>query len=123
VDEDVVQIDADGTEVGGSGYAWETFYASLPQHEGLRCLRTSYNTFGNAHKDNGTPFRGNFAGVGYKYDADFDAFIPPQPYPSWKLNYETFLWEAPVEMPTPKQTEEYTWKWSETNKDWVKLTF
>jgi hypothetical protein len=121
VDEDVIQTDTDNTQVGGSATAWETFYASLLQNAGLYCLRTSYNTSGNTHSNGGTPLRGNFASVGYKYDPDFDAFIPPQPYPSWKLNYETFLWEPPTAK--PQQTSEYDWRWSEVNKEWVKLTF
>jgi hypothetical protein len=71
--------------------------------------QTSYN--GN--------LRANFAGVGFKYDSDFDVFIPPQPYPSWKLNYTTFQWEAPVAM--PDEVEGYVWKWSEINKEWIQI--
>ena len=61
----------------------EIWYSSF---RGQICKRTSINTFGNQHKNNKVPFRGNFAGLGYKYDNIFDVFIPPQPYPSWKLN-------------------------------------
>jgi hypothetical protein len=64
-------------------------------------------------------FRKNYAGVGYKYDPDFDAFIPPQLYPSWKLDYTTYQWVPPVAM--PENTEEYTWKWSEINKEWIQV--
>ena len=109
VDENIIQTDLDGTQVGGSSDAWEQFYASLPWFEGLTCKRTSYN--GN--------IRANYAGIGYKYYEDFDVFIAPQPYPSWKLNYTTFQWEAPV--PMPEETEEYFWKWSEYNKEWIKI--
>jgi len=63
--------------------------------------------------------RKNFAGIGYKYDDLFDAFIAPQPYPSWKLDYTTFQWEAPVAK--PNAVEGYWWKWSEINKEWVKV--
>jgi len=110
VDENVIQTDENGLQVGGTSEAWEQFYASLPQFEGLTCKRTSYN--GN--------IRANFAGVGYKYDNVFDAFISPSPFPSWKLNYTTFQWEAPV--PCPDEIKGYTWRWSETNKEWVKIT-
>lgn len=89
------------------------------EFRGQTCIRTSYNTYKNNHKYGGTPFRGNYAGVGYKYDTEFDAFIPPQPYPSWKLNYETFDWEAPI--PMPETVEDYIWKWSEVNKEWVQV--
>ncbi len=119
VDEDAVQTDLDGTEVGGSEYAWETFYASLPQFTGLTCLRTSYNTRNGVHIEGGTPYRGTFAGIGFKYDRDFNIFIPPQPYTSWKFNYTICNWEPPVPMPNP--TEINNWKWSEINKEWIQV--
>lgn len=86
---------------------------------GQKCVRTSYNTVANTHRLNGTPFRGNYAGIGFKYDEDFDIFIPPKPYPSWKLNYTTCQWEAPI--PSPEKEEGFIWKWSEINKEWVKV--
>jgi hypothetical protein len=109
VDENITQTDLDGTVVGGTSEAWEQFYASQPQFAGLTCKRTSYN--GN--------IRANFAAEGYKYDADFDVFISPCIYPSWKLNYTTFKWEAPI--PMPEKTEEYFWKWSEYNQEWIQV--
>jgi hypothetical protein len=109
IDENITQIDTDGTEVGGSSEAWEQFYASLPWFEGLTCKRTSYN--GN--------IRANYAGIGYKYDQDFDVFIPPQPYPSWKLDYTTYRWEAPVAM--PDEIVGFAFKWSEINKEWIQV--
>lgn len=105
------ELDNDGNVVD-----WELHYS---QSLGKRCLRTSYNTFGNEHFNNGIPFRGNYAGIGYKYDQDFDAFIPPKTYPSWKLNYQRFLWEAPI--PKPPDEEGFVWRWSESNQEWIKL--
>ncbi len=61
--------------------------------------QTSYNTYGGEHKLGGTPFRKNFAGIGFKYDKIKDAFIPPKPFNSWTLNETTCQWEAPVERP------------------------
>jgi len=61
--------------------------------------QTSYNTGGGVHKLGGTPFRKNHAGRGFTYDEDRDAFIAPQPYPSWTLNETTCRWEAPVAYP------------------------
>jgi hypothetical protein len=58
-------------------------------------LKTSYNTRGGVHANGGTPYRKNYAGVGYTYDSQRDAFIPPQPNPSWTLNEQTCLWEDP----------------------------
>ena len=89
------------------------------EFKGQTCKRTSYNTQKNQHLDNGTPFRGNYAGVGFFYDSEFDAFIPPKPFLSWKLNYNTFAWEAPIPMPTPE--EGFAWKWSEPNQEWIKV--
>jgi len=104
----IVGIDenADGSD------DWEHSYEQL---YGQTCKRTSYNTRGGVHVNGGTPFRGNYAGVGYEYREDLDAFIPPQPFASWELNETTFLWEAPVEM--PEDGEMYTWDEETTN--WV----
>lgn len=81
-------------------------------------LKTSYNTVGGVHILGGTPFRKNFASVGYKYDPNRDAFIPPQPYLSWKLNEFTCLWEAPVD----HDRDGGTWSWDESALTWVKVT-
>ena len=70
-------------------------------------VQTSYNTFGGEHKLGGTPLRKNYAGIGYLYDSDRDAFIPPRPFNSWTLNESSCLWEAPVAMPTDGKM--YTW--------------
>jgi hypothetical protein len=69
--------------------------------------QTSYNTNGGVHNNGGTPFRKNHAGIGYTYDENRDAFIPPKPFNSWILNETTCLWNAPVAMPT--DGEKYTW--------------
>ena len=61
--------------------------------------QTSYNTFGGVHKLNGTPFRKNYAGVGFTYDQQRDAFIPPKMYNSWILNEDTCLWQSPIPYP------------------------
>ena len=61
--------------------------------------QTSYNTQGGVHKLGGTPFRKNYAGMGYSYDEDRDAFIPPQRYKGWVLNETTCQWEAPIAKP------------------------
>ena len=61
-------------------------------------VQTSYNTHGGQHPE-GRPLRKNYAGIGHTYDAARDAFIAPQPYPSWILNEDTCLWDAPVAKP------------------------
>jgi hypothetical protein len=82
-------------------------------------LKTSYNTAAGVHTLGGTPFRKNYAGIGYSYDEALDAFIAPKPYPSWVLNEETCVYEAPVEMPTPAEGERYTWNEEATSWDLV----
>jgi hypothetical protein len=77
--------------------------------------RTSYNTIGGKHLLNETPFRKNYAGIGCTYDSARDAFIPPQPFPSWVLNEETCQWDAPVAMPEDGQR----YYWDEATTSWV----
>ncbi len=82
-----------GKDEGTDGVDWEQHYGNF---RGQTCKRTSYNTSGGAHALNGTPFRKNYAGVGYTYDATRDAFIPPKPIESWVLNETSCLWEDPA---------------------------
>jgi hypothetical protein len=76
-------------------------------------VQTSYNTYGGQHPE-GRPLRKNYAGIGYTYDATRDAFISPQPYPSWILNEDTCLWESPI--PYPSDGEIYIWE--EALQEW-----
>lgn len=69
--------------------------------------QTSYNTRGGTHNNNGIPFRKNHASIGYTYDEEKDAFIPPKPFDSWILNENTCLWEAPVNK--PEDGNRYVW--------------
>ena len=78
--------------------------------------QTSYNTRGGEHIMGGTPFRKNYAGIGYIYNQTKDAFIPPKPFNSWILNETTCLWEAPVAY--PDDGEKYTWNWNEATTTW-----
>ena len=81
--------------------------------------QTSYNTDSNNHKLGGTPFRKNFAGIGYQYDEGRDAFIAPKPFDSWELNEETCIWEPPVVYPS--DGSEYSW--NEETKNWDKVVY
>ena len=76
---------------GDEGYKW------LIDNLGGRWLKTSYNTKGGVHELAGTPFRKNYAGVGFTYDEQRDAFIPPKPEGNWVLNEETCQWEEVTE--------------------------
>jgi hypothetical protein len=100
-----------GKNEGEEGIDWEQWYGEF---RGQVCKRTSYNTQGGVHSEGGTPFRKNYAGIGYSYDAERDAFIPPKPFASWLLNEESCLWEAPV--PHPLDGERYNW--NEETQNW-----
>ena len=82
--------------------------------------QTSYNTHGGVHSLGGTPFRKNYAGLGYTYDADRDAFIPPKPYASWVLDESTCLWNAPMPYPTDLGTPDIPkmYTWNEETRTW-----
>ncbi len=78
-------------------------------------VQTSYNTFGGQHKLGGTPLRKNYAGIGFTYDRQRDAFIPPKPFASWVLNEDTCLWDAPVAMPDDGKI----YVWDEATTNWI----
>ena len=98
----------------GDGTDWEVEYGNF---KGQTCKRTSYNTYGNAHSDSGTPFRGNYAGIGYTYDETNDVFYAPKPYDSWVLDETKWLWKAPVDYPS--DGKDYTWNEETTSWDLV----
>jgi hypothetical protein len=81
--------------------------------------RTSYNTRGGTHLEGKTPFRKNFAGIGFTYDEQRDAFIPPKPYPSWVLIEETCTWKAPVDAPEDFEVGTREYRWNEETQNWV----
>ena len=81
-------------------------------------IQTSYNTYGGEHKLGGTPLRKNYAGVGYSYNRELDAFIPAKPFESWTLNNNTCLWSAPIPMPEDGKV----YKWDEPTLSWIEIT-
>lgn len=103
-----------GIDEGGA-VDWEQRYGEFRKQV---CKRTSYNTQGNVHLLGGTPFRKNYAGIGYTFDETLDAFIPPKPYPSWVLNTDSYLWESPI--PYPDSSEPLAWE--EDLQQWVSPT-
>jgi len=115
LDENNIVVDGFvGKNEGEDGVDWEQYY---------NAKRTSYNTKGGIHYDPETnepstdqskAFRKNYAGIGYTYDKTRDAFIPPQPYPSWTLNEETCLWDSPVLYPTDGNA----YIWNEETQTW-----
>ena len=97
---------------------WEVHYGNF---RGQPCKRTSYNTRGGVHSLGGTPLRKNYAGIGYTYDSERDAFIPPKPFASWQLNETSCLWEAPTPYPTDVGTAESPkrYVWNEETVSWT----
>ena len=83
--------------------AEQEYIDNVVETEAGTWVQTSYNTHGGVHSLGGTPLRKNYAGIGFTYDANKDAFIPPKPFDSWTLNETTCLWEAPVAYPTDGQ--------------------
>ena len=94
--------------------SWEDYYGKL---HNLRCLRTSYNTQNNNHLNGGTPFRGNYAGVGYIYLDEHDIFVPPKNYNSWVLDLDMAVWVAPI--PYPNDGSSYSW--NENDLSWQEI--
>jgi hypothetical protein len=95
-----------GKDEGEDDIDWEQHYGAF---RGQPCKRTSYN--GN--------YRKNYAGMGYSYNADLDAFIAPKPYSSWVLDEETAQWGAP----TPYPTDGLTYAWNEPELAWQVVDF
>ena len=107
--------------------AKQDFIDTLPDKSAW--VKTSYNTTGGVHytqdengvrsksTDQSKALRKNYAGVGMKYDKVRDAFIAPQPYPSWILDESTCLWKPPVEEPDDR----CVYNWNETHKRWDKV--
>ena len=83
------------------------FFNSFIDNSPGEWIQTSYNTVGGTHQLGGAPLRKNFAGIGYTYDKQKDAFIPPKTYNSWVLNETTCLWEPPISY--PQDGKSYTW--------------
>ena len=116
----VLRVTAVSNDVATTERAGEEFLQNL---HGSRDVwkQTSYNTIGGEHKLGGTPFRKNYAGVGFTYGEVRDAFIEPKPYDSWTLNETTCQWEAPVSKPelTEEQiTNNNNYSWNEETQQW-----
>lgn len=99
---------------------WEIEYGKFRNQ---KCKRTSYNTHGNIYytpntstpdPDQSKAFRKNYAGIGYSYNIELDAFIPPQPFLSWLLDSDTGLWKAPI----PYPNDDKSYYWNEKTQSW-----
>jgi hypothetical protein len=91
-------------------------------------IQTSYNTAGGEHKNGGTPFRGNYAGIGYTWDEDNEIFWPKKPYASWVKHNASASWKSPIgDAPALTQEQEdqntamthyWHYVWNEDGQSW-----
>jgi hypothetical protein len=101
---------------------WETHYGEF---RGQVCKRTSYNTAAGVHNNGGTPYRFNYAGIGYTFDetkGTDGAFIPPKPFPSWILDEETCGWNPPVAYPEVDPEDPIMYTWDEDTNSWIEFS-
>ena len=117
-------LNADGVEDETVGQQYLEHHNNWPAQ---MWIQTSYNTTANTHRLGGTPFRGNYAGIGYIWDEDNEIFWSQKPYPSWVKNMTTAGWDAPIAKPdlTAEQTSQneagtHSWRynWNEDGQSW-----
>ena len=118
-------LNADGVEDESVGQQYLETHNNWPAQ---MWIQTSYNTSSNQHNNGGTPFRGNYAGIGYTWDEDNQIFWPKKPFPSWVKNTTTAQWQSPIgDAPalTAEQTSQneagtHSWHyvWNETDQQW-----
>lgn len=118
-DQNIVEMVITGKDEGdmleGEAFIdWEQHYSEF---FGKTVKRTSYNTFKGEHRQNGEPFRLNYAGPGMRYDPALDGFIYPQPFPSWVLDPLKGIYNAPVAMPDDGKP----YRWDESSLAWVEV--
>tara|TARA_Y100000022_G_C13184225_1_gene344947 strand:- start:487 stop:936 length:450 start_codon:yes stop_codon:yes gene_type:complete len=118
-------VNSEGVEIESIGQTYLETHNNWPAH---LWIKTSYNTLNNTHRLGGTPFRGNYAGIGYTWDSENQIFWPSKPYPSWVKNTTTALWVSPIG-DSPELTEEqnnqnkafthqWIYSWDEANQQW-----
>ena len=112
-------LNADGVEDEKVGQQY------LQQHNNWTAemwIQTSYNTYKNQHKNGGTPFRGNYAGIGYTWDEDNQIFWSKKPYPSWIKDLATASWKSPIgdapELTQEQKDNNSYYQWNEENQSW-----
>jgi hypothetical protein len=118
-------LNADGVEDESVGQQYLETHNNWPAP---MWIQTSYNTSGNQHKLGGTPFRGNYAGIGYTWDENNNVFWPPSPFPSWVKDNTTASWKSPIgdapalteeqEAQNAADTHVWVYHWNEANQSW-----
>ena len=122
----VDMLNGDGVENETVGQQYLEQHNNWPAH---LWIQTSYNTSGGTHKNGGTPFRGNYAGIGYTWDEDDNIFWPKKPHASWVKHNESASWKSPIgDAPelTAEQTADeantYHYNWNESGQSWDLVT-
>ena len=114
----VVRVTTGNNADEDEGYQW------LINNLGGRWVKASYNTYQGVHINGGTPLRKNYPGVGFTYNEDLDAFIPPKEFSSWVLNNDKGIWEPPIPYPGEVLNDPFVVKveyiWDENSVSWVK---
>ena len=123
--DDKDMLNADGVEDETVGQQYLETHNNWPAQ---MWIQTSYNTSGGQHKDGGTPFRGNYAGIGYTWDEDDQIFWPKKPYASWVKHNESASWKSPIgdapaltaeqESQNEANTHEWGYVWNESGQSW-----
>ena len=118
-------LNADGVEDESVGQQYLETHNNWPAQ---MWIQTSYNTSGNRHKDGKTPFRGNYAGIGYTWDEDDQIFWPKKPHASWVKHNESASWKSPIgdqpalteEQSSQNAADTHRWSyvWNEANQSW-----
>ncbi len=123
--DDKDMLNADGIEDESVGQQYLELHNNWPAQ---MWIQTSYNTSSNQHKNGGTPFRGNYAGIGYTWDEDNEIFWPKKPYASWVKHNESASWKSPIgdapqltaEQTSQNEAATHAWSyvWNEDNTTW-----
>ena len=112
-------LNADGVEDESVGQQYLEQHNNWPSQ---MWIQTSYNTFGGQHKKGGTPFRGNYAGIGYTWDEDNQIFWSKKPYASWVKHIATASWKSPIgdapELTQEQKDNNFHYQWNEENQTW-----
>ena len=118
-------LNADGVEDETVGQQWLETHNNWPAQ---MWIQTSYNTSANQHRNGGTPFRGNYAGIGYIWDEDNNIFWPKKPYASWVKDTTTAQWKSPIgdapaltaEQQSQNEAGTHRWEysWNEEGQSW-----
>ncbi len=124
IDNEKIQ-NSEGVETESIGQQYLQAHNNWPAE---KWIQTSYNTENNTHREGGTPFRGNYAGIGYIWDPENNMFFGEKPFPSWVKNTSTASWDPPTAAPdlTAEQqsqneanTHLWTYEWNENNQSWT----